>query len=175
MSRIAMELLPASLLIAGIMLWHTGAPAQDSNPIRVVTTTPDLAAFIQNLGGEDVVVVSLTERGSLPGETNWSQIEPLLDAEILIAHGQTAELAWLDRLVRNTPNRLIQPNGRGRLLLQGSLPREERADSPLLNLEKSTSPNLLGLDPTRSARVIAGKLGTARPELANQFLARVTP
>ena len=175
MNRIVMELLPASLLIAGIMLWHTGAPAQDSNPVRVVTTTPELAKFVQDVGGPNVVAVSLMGSDSVSGELTLEQVTPLLSAEILVLRGESGEMEWVDRLVRNTPNRLIQRNGRGRLHLgspeHGSEPDREAMRGVVTPLQSS----IHGLNPTRVARVIAGKLGAARPELADSFLSRVSP
>lgn len=83
--------------------------------VGVLATTPDLADFASRIGGDLVVVESLTK-----GHEDLhlvvmrpSFLNKLRRADVLIELGLGAEHAWLPELVRNARNDRIRPGGSG--------------------------------------------------------------
>jgi zinc/manganese transport system substrate-binding protein len=172
--------IPASLLVLGILLWHSVAPAQNPAPIQVVTTSPDLASITQEIGGDLVQVTSLTRAGdNLHGmEPNAKLLDPLNRADLLIQTGLNLEGSWLERLVRNTSNRKIQEGGAGRLNTSSAVVdfiTDQVNDAAGTQGAHAGGNPYFMLDPRKAIEVadlIREQLTTLRPAYEEQFLSR---
>ena len=85
--------------------------------VRVVTTTADLAALTQEVGGDLVTVVALAKGYQDPHfvDPKPSFILEVSRANLLIVIGRELELGWLPPLVNSSRNARIQPGGAGYL------------------------------------------------------------
>jgi len=102
-----------SVLFFGL-LWGAGGFAQ-AQPIRVVTTIPDLADITKQIGKELVDVESLT-RGvefmhAVPVKPSF--VPKLNRANILVAMGLDLEISWLPALLEPASNPKIMPGQPG--------------------------------------------------------------
>ncbi|HEX5215902.1 MAG TPA: metal ABC transporter substrate-binding protein [Vicinamibacterales bacterium] len=93
------------------------APAKAWAPLKVVTTTEDLAALAREVGGDKVTVVALAK-----GYQDPHQVEPkpsfILEvsrADALIAVGRELEIGWLPTLLTSARNAKVQVGGPGYL------------------------------------------------------------
>ncbi len=95
-------------------------------PLKVVTTTEDLASLAREVGGDRVTVVALAKGYQDPHQVDPkpSFILEVSRADVLIAVGRELEIGWLPALVTSSRNSKIQPGATG-------LPRcvAERPDS----------------------------------------------
>lgn len=101
-----MNVLKSLLLVPLIgILVPAGAWAR----LNVVTSTPDLAALAEAVGGDRVSVTSLSRPTEDPHSvTSRPSYTRLLNrADVLIEGGAELEVAWLPPLVRNARNREI--------------------------------------------------------------------
>ena len=85
------------------------------DPIRVVTTTLDLADFALQVGGDRVEVTSLTR-----GTENFHKVRPrprllnaIYRADVLIQVGLDLEHSWLPQLMKAANNPRIRPGSPG--------------------------------------------------------------
>lgn len=101
-------LLSVSLLFAGAI-----AQAQ----VRVVTTTADLAAIAQEVGGEHVSVTALAAPTQDPHyvDARPNLLVPMSRARLLIVNGLELEIGWLPALLANARNRHINAGQSGYL------------------------------------------------------------
>ncbi len=106
--------LVASLGIAGAML---DRPVRAAAPLRVVTTTEDLAALARAVGGDKVVVVALAKGYQDPHfvDPKPSFLLEMSRANLLVVVGRELELGWLPPLITSSRNPKIQPGGAGYL------------------------------------------------------------
>ena len=100
-----------------LLLSLTTAPAKAWAPLKVVTTTEDLAALAREVGGDKVTVVALAK-----GYQDPHQVEPkpsfILEvsrADALIAVGRELEIAWLPTLLASSRNAKVQVGANGYL------------------------------------------------------------
>lgn len=100
-------------LIAACMSAGTSAAA----PVRVVTTTEDLAAIVREVGGDKVTVESIARGKQDPHfvEPKPSFILKLNKADLLVVVGRELEVAWLPPLITQSRNAKIQPGSPGYL------------------------------------------------------------
>lgn len=164
--------------IAGIWLATMTTGAQAS--VRVITTTQDLAAITEAVGGADVDVESLTPGTRDPhfAVAKPSMIRKVSKADLLLVIGADMEIGWLPPLLQSARNSKIQPGSAGYLDLSTAV--------PLLGIKAGPQSRALGdvhskgnphywLDPrngVRMARVIAAKLGEIDPAHAADYSAR---
>ncbi len=146
-------------------------------PLRVVTTTEDLAAIAREVGGPLVEVESLARGAQDPHylETRPSMILKASRADLFIQVGLGLEAAWAPVLMTAARNPRIQPGGRGFLDASTAI---EPLDIPSAPLDRSQgdvhslgNPHYL-LDPDngrRVAHVIADKLTELLPERAEEI------
>jgi len=152
--------------IAAVLLlsctWSAAA-----EPLRVVTTTPDLADLARQIGGEWVVVTSLTR-----GSEDFHKVRPrprkliaLSRADLLIQMGLDLEHAWLPDLVKSARNRKIRPGTAGWVNVSagieplGVTEETTRADGPDLHPKGNPHFNLSPLRAQKMAdNVLAGLL-----------------
>jgi zinc/manganese transport system substrate-binding protein len=110
-----MNLLKASAL-ALLAIAATGSSALAQ--IRVVATTPDLAAVAREIGGDRVSVVALAKPTEDPHyvDAKPSHIVTLSRADALIEGGAELELGWLPPLLENSRNGKISAGAPGRIV-----------------------------------------------------------
>ncbi len=111
----SMNLLKASAL-AVLAIAATGSSALAQ--IRVVATTPDLAAVAREIGGDRVSVVALAKPTEDPHyvDAKPSHIVTLSRADALIEGGAELELGWLPPLLENSRNGKISAGAPGRIV-----------------------------------------------------------
>ena len=100
-----------------LLISLTTAPAKAWAPLKVVTTTENLAALAREVGGDKVTVVELAK-----GYQDPHQVEPkpsfILEvsrADALIAVGRELEIAWLPTLLASSRNAKVQVGANGYL------------------------------------------------------------
>jgi zinc/manganese transport system substrate-binding protein len=102
--------LAAIMGVAGV-----GAPAKK---LRVVATTPDLAALSREIGGDMVDVMALAKPTEDPHfvDAKPSYLVALNRADVLIEGGAELELGWLPPLLDNSRNARISTGAPGRIV-----------------------------------------------------------
>ena len=85
------------------------------DPIRVVTTTPDLADIVRQVGGDRVEVISLTN-----GTEDLHNVRPrprllnaVFKADVLVQIGLDLEHSWLPQLLNAARNDRVRPGTSG--------------------------------------------------------------
>jgi zinc/manganese transport system substrate-binding protein len=108
-----------SVFVASALLLISlaAAPTKAWAPLKVVTTTEDLAALAREVGGDKVTVVALAK-----GYQDPHQVEPkpsfILEvsrADALIAVGRELEIGWLPTLLASSRNAKVQVGSNGYL------------------------------------------------------------
>src|SRR6266576_826727 len=104
----------ATLALVGLTASVSLASAQ----LRVVATTPDLAAVAKEIGGDRVNVVALAKPTEDPHfvDAKPSHIVTLNRADVLIEGGAELELGWLPPLLENARNGKIAAGAPGRVV-----------------------------------------------------------
>lgn len=155
-------------LIASALLSPTAAEAKKLN---VVTSTTDLAALTQEVGGDKVNVESIAKGYQDPHfvEAKPSFLLKLRQADLLIAVGLQLEIGWLPPLITQSGNPRIQVGAPGYLdasqfaeileIPQGTVTRAEGDVHPLGNPHYWLDPD----NGRRIARGIANKLADLDP------------
>jgi zinc/manganese transport system substrate-binding protein len=97
--------------------WTAVASFATAAPLRVITTTEDLASITRAVGGERITVESLSRGYQDPHyvEAKPSFVIKLHSADLLIAVGRELEIGWLPPLVLQARNAKVQPGGPGYL------------------------------------------------------------
>ncbi|MAF09290.1 ABC transporter substrate-binding protein [Candidatus Poribacteria bacterium] len=153
--------------------------------LRVVTTTPDLAALTRAVGGSHVDVYAIAKGSQDPHyvAAKPSYVRKVNRAQLLIYNGLELEVAWLPLLIQGARNRAITPGSAG--LLDASL-AVEKLEVPEGGVDRSQgdihpqgNPHYL-LDP-RNGALVAGsvveRLRQLDPQHADDYdaaLARFT-
>lgn len=151
-----------------------------ASTVRVVATVPSLAAIVQEVGGAEVKVTSLSLHTQDP---HWVDARPnlaleLSRADLLLAVGLDLEIGWLPVLQEGSRNPKIQTGAQGWLdvstfvnVLDVPTTKIERSEG---DLHPGGNPHYLH-DPRAAESIaygIARKLGELDPEHANYFNAR---
>jgi zinc/manganese transport system substrate-binding protein len=164
------------LLILGFFL-PTIAQAKKLN---VVTSTTDMAALTQEVGGDKVNVEAIAKGYQDPHfvEAKPSFLLRLRQADLLISVGLQLEIGWLPPLITQSGNPRVQVGAAGYLdasqfaeileIPQGTVTRAEGDVHPLGNPHYWLDPD----NGRRIARGIAGKLGDLDPGDAPYFQQR---
>ncbi len=141
----------------GLLLSSRSAAAE----VRVVASTPDLAAIAQAIGGQRVKVTAL----ALPSQDpHYVDARPhlaleLAKADLLLVVGAELEIGWLPTLLTGARNARIQPGAPGYLdtstlvdLLEVPKAKVDRSQG---DIHPSGSPHYM-LDPRRAEKVAVG-------------------
>jgi zinc/manganese transport system substrate-binding protein len=98
------------------LVFQAGA-ATAAAAVKVMTSTQDLAAIVEEVGGDRVSVESLARGYQDPHlvEPKPSFILKLHGADLLVVVGRELEAGWLPRLVQQSRNAKIQPGAAGYL------------------------------------------------------------
>ncbi len=113
-----MKILPASIC-AGVVLLAgpLGGVFATSAPLKIVTTTEDLAAIARDIGGDAVTVEAIARGYQDPHfvEAKPSFILKFSRADLLIVVGRELEIGWLPPLINSSRNARIQVGATGYL------------------------------------------------------------
>jgi ABC-type Zn uptake system ZnuABC Zn-binding protein ZnuA len=107
-----------SLFIVGLaLLASTLAPVAQAKKLNVVTSTTDMAALTQEVGGDKVNVESIARGYQDPHfvEAKPSFLLKLRQADLLITVGLQLEIGWLPPLINQSGNPRIQVGAGGYL------------------------------------------------------------
>lgn len=145
--------------------------------LRVVTTTQDLAAITEAIGGNDVEVASLTPGTRDPhyAVAKPSMIRRVFRADLLVLIGADMEIGWLPPLLQSARNGKVLPGNPGFMDMSRFV--------QLLGVQSGPVSRALGdvhakgnphywLDPRnglRMARAIAARLGEIDPDHAEAY------
>jgi zinc/manganese transport system substrate-binding protein len=160
---------PALLLMAVSATSHA--------TLKIVTTTQDLAALAEAVGGEYVKVQSLTSGTSDPhfAVAKPSMIRKVFRSDLLLIIGADMEIGWLPALLRSARNARVQAGNPGHLDLSGAVPILGKLNGPasraLGDVHAKGNPHYW-LDPrngVRMARAIAARLGELDPAHAIDY------
>jgi ABC-type Zn uptake system ZnuABC Zn-binding protein ZnuA len=164
---------PRLSALLGVLLL-AAAPAWGGGEISVVTTTTDLKALVEAVGGDRVRVESLAPAVHDPHavEVKPGQLARLRDAVLLVRVGLDHE-PWLARALRSAGNPRLAPPGPGNLDASQGIPLLQ-AETVRARPERGVHVHGLGnphywLDP-ENARVITATIlgGLARLAPADQ-------
>jgi zinc/manganese transport system substrate-binding protein len=165
-----------AVLVSAMLL---SAPAH-AKQLYVVTSTTDMAALAQEVGGDKIKVESIAKGYQDPHfvEAKPSFLLKLRQADLLIAVGLDLEIGWLPPLVTQSGNGRIQPGGAGYLDASQFADILEKPTGQVSRAMGDVHP--LGnphywLDPDNGRRIakgIAGKLGEMDPGNAAYFQQR---
>src|SRR5438270_10064921 len=148
--------------------------------LNVVTSTTDLAALTQEVGGDRISVEAIAKGYQDPHfvEAKPSFLLKLKTADLIISVGLDLEIGWLPPLITQSGNGRIQPGANGYLdasqfaeileIPQGKVTRAEGDVHPLGNPHYWLDPD----NGRRVAKGIAGKLSELDPQDASYFQQR---
>lgn len=149
----------------------------DADPLRVVTTTQDLAAIARAVG-DDAVEVKAIARGYWDPhyvEAKPSYMRHLNRADLLIYNGLELEVGWLPLLVQGSRNRDILPGKTGSLDASRGLPILEvptgDVDRSMGDVHPQGNPHYT-LDPRNGSAIAAAvreRLRSLAPEYGETF------
>jgi len=149
--------------------------------LNVVTSTTDLAALTQEVGGDRITVESIAKGYQDPHfvEAKPSFLLKLRNADLLVSVGLDLEIGWLPPLITQSGNGRIQRGANGYLdasqfaeileIPQGTVTRAEGDVHPLGNPHYWLDPD----NGRRLAKGIAGKLSELDPGDSSYFQQRV--
>src|SRR5438477_8420788 len=152
-------------------------PAAQAKKLNVVTSTTDMAALTQEVGGDKISVESIAKGYQDPHfvEAKPSFLLKLRQADLLISVGLDLEIGWLPPLITQSGNARIQPGAAGYLDASQFAEILEKPSGLVSRAQGDVHP--LGnphywLDPDNGRRVakgIAAKLGELDPPDATFF------
>lgn len=164
-------------ILFGLALASMAAAAHAK--LTVVTTTADLAALAQTVGGDRVDVTSLA-RGTQDAhfvEAKPSMIRQLARADLFLVVGADLEIGWLQPLLETARNARVQPGTPGYLDLSTAVELLQKPTGPVSRAQGDVhargNPHYW-LDPrngSRMAEAIARRLSELDPAHADAFRA----
>src|SRR3954467_6304281 len=103
-----------AILLACFFVFTSAAQAKKLN---VITTTTDMAALAQEVGGDHINVESIAKGYQDPHfvEAKPSFLLKLRNADLLITVGLQLEIGWLPPLITQSGNPKVQVGGAGYL------------------------------------------------------------
>ncbi|PCJ60424.1 MAG: hypothetical protein COA65_04185 [Rhodospirillaceae bacterium] len=156
------------------------APSISHAALRVVTTTQDLAALTEAVGGNQVTVESLTPGTRDPhfAVAKPSMIRKVFRADLLLIVGADMEIGWLPPLLQSSRNSNTLPGNPGYLDLSTTVPllgkQAVSVSRALGDVHAKGNPHYW-LDPrngVRMAQAIATRLGELDPSHAVDYQRR---
>src|SRR5512146_2434348 len=106
-----------AILIVALIAALAVAPAASAKTLNVVTSTTDLAALAQEVGGDHINIEAIAKGYQDPHfvEAKPSFLLKLRRADLLIIVGLQLEIGWLPPLITQSGNPRIQVGGSGYL------------------------------------------------------------
>ncbi|MDE0021185.1 MAG: metal ABC transporter substrate-binding protein [Candidatus Poribacteria bacterium] len=167
-----------------VALWTVSAffLCDSACALRIVATTPDLAAVAKEIAGEDVDVHAIVKGTQDPHyvEAKPSYIRRVNRADILIYTGMELEVGWLPLLIEGARNRHMTPGSRR--LINASEAVKEKLEVPEEELQRSDgdihaegNPHYM-LDPRNGilvAELLAERFSEIDPERKEQYEANL--
>src|SRR5437870_6451716 len=170
------------VIVLSLLLGAVFSPTRvEAKKLNVVTSTTDMAALTQEVGGDKVNVESIAKGYQDPHfvEAKPSFLLKLRQADLLVVVGLQLEIGWLPPLINQSGNPRIQVGAPGYLdasqfaeileIPQGTVTRAEGDVHPLGNPHYWLDPD----NGRRLAKGIAGKLGELDPGDSSYFQQRV--
>src|SRR5881397_3774680 len=169
------------VIILGFAMWAVLLPpAAQAKKLNVVTSTTDMAALTQEVGGDKISVESIAKGYQDPHfvEAKPSFLLKLRQADLLVTVGLQLEIGWLPPLITQSGNPRIQIGANGYLDASQFAEILDIPTGPVTRAMGDVHP--LGnphywLDPDNGRRIakgIAGKLGELDPPNAAFFQQR---
>ncbi len=149
-------------------------------PLKVVTTTTDLASIVRAVGGDRVVVKSLANGVEDPHfvEARPGFIRDLAQADVFVQNGLELETGWVPVLLKNCRNRAVLPGQPGFIDASTAIQvRHEKTGEisrALGDVHPAGNPHYL-VDPASGilvAAYIGKRLGDLQPAERVLFLSR---
>lgn len=173
-----MQIMYSLKLAAVALITLTSIPS--TKKLRVVATTPDLAAIAREIGGEAVDVMALAKATEDPHfvDAKPSYLVALNRADVLIEGGAELEMGWLPPLLDNARNPKIAAGAAGRIVASHGIRLLEipaTFDRSRGDVHALGNPHFL-LDPLNVKTVaasIASHLGQVDPSSAAIFRANL--
>lgn len=102
------------LVLAVLLWWGCWQSSVAAVPLKVVTTTSDLASLVTVVGGDRVSVSSIALPAQDPHtfEPRLTDVQQLRSAQLVVKIGLDHDL-WLDRLTQESGNPALQRGGEG--------------------------------------------------------------
>jgi zinc/manganese transport system substrate-binding protein len=167
-------------MIALLALALLATPLASAKKLNVVTSTTDLAALAQEVGGDRISVESIAKGYQDPHfvEAKPSFLLKLRQADLLISVGLQLEIGWLPPLITQSGNPRVQVGAPGYLDASQFAEILEKPTGQITRAMGDVHP--LGnphywLDPDNGRRVakgIAAKLGELDPQDSSYFQQR---
>jgi len=166
-------------LASGLVITLLGAASvsaqPQSEPLRVVVTSTDLASLAREMGGERVKVVCLSQGAEDPHtiEVKPGFVRALHAADLFLQVGLGLENAWLKDLLGGVKNPELKPGGKANLNLgRGVRPLEGLEGTGIAgSFHEEGNPHYL-LDPLeglKAAKTIRDRFSALRPAWTNEF------
>jgi ABC-type Zn uptake system ZnuABC Zn-binding protein ZnuA len=153
-----------------------------ADPLRVVTSTPDLADLAHQVGGDEVEATSLVRGPQDPHflDPRPTFVRQLHDADLYVEVGLGLEVGWSPVLQKAARNPAIRPGGEryvdaSRAIVPLDVPAGT-VDRSQGDVHAGGNPHYLSdpLNGLRVARLLAERLAAVRPEAAAKFAAGAT-
>lgn len=154
-----------------------GGIASAEARVRIVATTPDLAAIAAAVGGDEVEVRALSAPSQDPHyvDARPSLLVPMSRADLLMINGLELEVGWLPSLQTNARNAAIQTGARGFFDASSHVTRQQvptrRIDRSMGDVHPGGNPHFT-FDPRRGveiARALADTLSHLEPGLRSHW------
>jgi zinc/manganese transport system substrate-binding protein len=164
-----------------ILISEASASTQLSPPkILVVTSTPDIAWAIREIGGDRVEVQSLLTGREDPHfvDARPDYVAKISKADVVCSVGLELEVGWLPKVLAKAARREIQPGGKGYCEFGSKVETLEKPTSPVNRSQGDVHPAgnpHFWLSPSvfaKATREAVDALERVRPELKGAFDAR---
>jgi len=158
-----MNRLTAIRLATVALIALAGTAASSAAKLRVVATTPDLAAIAREIGGSAVEVTALAKPTEDPHfvDAKPSHIVTINRADVLIEGGAELELGWLPPLLESARNSKVASGARGRIVASDGIRMREiptSFDRSRGDVHSRGNPHFL-IDPL-NAKIVADHMAT---------------
>lgn len=113
MKRLKHRLWQAAALFVATMV--SGSSTITAQPLRVTTTTTDLAALVEFLGGDRVAVHALARPLQDPHflDATPGMVVRVSRSGLVVSNGAELEIGWLPEVLRQTRNRAVRVGAAG--------------------------------------------------------------
>ncbi len=171
------------LMIVGALLCASPCEArQDSPPLKVCATVPDLGAIAREIGGDRVSVTVFVKGTEDPHflEAKPSFIKAASEADALIVVGMELEMGWVPPILANCRNDKLQPGAPGSIDVSTVITPLELPTGPvdrsMGDVHSAGNPHYLTdpLNGIKAAKLIADRFGALRPADKAAFDAHYT-
>lgn len=162
--------------LAAAALGLTLAAPAEAKTLRVVTTTPDLAAVAREVAGAQAEVHSLASpvANAHAVDPKPSYIVKLMKADLFIQTGLELESGWAPSLVQGSRNPAVQAGASGHLQASDAVEPMDIPKNPsraMGDVHPGGNPHFM-IDPNNAlavARAISRRLAELAPEKATDF------